>query len=54
MRILSNFSGNLNNVAFKTPDGKKVLIVENDGRLLKFLILNTMEIGLQRHWKQDR
>ena len=31
VRILSNFSGNLNNVAFKTPDGKKVLIVENDG-----------------------
>ncbi|MFV8373525.1 glycoside hydrolase family 30 protein [Flavobacterium sp. LB2P74] len=31
VRILSNFSGNLNNVAFKTPSGKKVLIVENDG-----------------------
>lgn len=31
VRIASNISGNLNNVAFKTPDGKKVLIVENDG-----------------------
>jgi len=31
VRIASNLSGNLNNVAFKTPDGKKVLIVENDG-----------------------
>jgi len=30
-RIGSNIAGNLNNVAFKTPDGKKVLIVENDG-----------------------
>ncbi len=31
VRIASNLSGNLNNVAFKTPAGKKVLIVENDG-----------------------
>lgn len=31
VRISSNLSGNLNNVAFKTPTGKKVLIVENDG-----------------------
>lgn len=31
VRIASNNSGNLNNVAFKTPSGKKVLIVENDG-----------------------
>ena len=31
VRISSNFNGNLNNVAFKTPRGKKVLIVENDG-----------------------
>ena len=30
-RISTNISGNLNNVAFKTPSGKKVLIVENDG-----------------------
>lgn len=30
-RIGSTVSGNLNNVAFKTPAGKKVLIVENDG-----------------------
>jgi glucosylceramidase len=30
-RIASNIQGNLNNVAFKTPDGKIVLIVENDG-----------------------
>jgi len=30
-RISSNVVGNLNNVAFKTPAGKKVLIVENDG-----------------------
>jgi glucosylceramidase len=31
VRIGSNNSGNLNNVAFKTTDGKKVLVVENDG-----------------------
>lgn len=31
IRISTNISGNLNNVAFKTPSGKKVLIVENDG-----------------------
>jgi glucosylceramidase len=31
VRIESNISGNLQNVAFKTPAGKKVLIVENDG-----------------------
>jgi glucosylceramidase len=31
VRIASTQSGTLNNVAFKTPDGKKVLIVENDG-----------------------
>jgi glucosylceramidase len=30
VRIESAVSGNLNNVAFKTPEGKKVLIVEND------------------------
>lgn len=31
IRIASNLIGNLSNVAFKTPLGKKVLIVENDG-----------------------
>lgn len=31
VRIGSNIAGDLQNVAFKTPDGKKVLIVENDG-----------------------
>jgi glucosylceramidase len=31
VRIASTLSGNLNNVAFKTPSGKNVLIVENDG-----------------------
>lgn len=31
IRIGSNVVGNLNNVAFKTPNGQKVLIVENDG-----------------------
>jgi glucosylceramidase len=31
VRIGSNVTGALNNVAFKRPDGKKVLIVENDG-----------------------
>lgn len=31
IRIASNLQGNLNNVAFKTPNGKIVLIVENDG-----------------------
>jgi glucosylceramidase len=31
VRIKSNLYGNLYNVAFKRPDGKKVLIVLNDG-----------------------
>ncbi|WP_291846019.1 glycoside hydrolase family 30 beta sandwich domain-containing protein [Lutibacter sp.] len=31
IRISSNIAGNLQNVAFLTPNGKKVLIVENDG-----------------------
>jgi glucosylceramidase len=31
VRISSTAIDNLNNVAFKTPDGKKVLVVENDG-----------------------
>jgi glucosylceramidase len=31
VRIASNIAGSLYNVAFKRPDGKKVLIVENDG-----------------------
>lgn len=31
VRIASNISGNLQNAAFLTPAGKKVLIVENDG-----------------------
>ena len=31
VRIASNQIGNLSNVAFKTPTGKKVIIVENDG-----------------------
>jgi glucosylceramidase len=31
VRIASNITGSLQNVAFQTPAGKKVLIVENDG-----------------------
>jgi glucosylceramidase len=31
VRISSNITGDLQNVAFVTPTGKKVLIVENDG-----------------------
>jgi len=31
VRIGSTINGNLNTVAFKTPNGKKVLLVENDG-----------------------
>lgn len=31
VRVASNNTGNLYNVAFKRPDGKKVLIVENEG-----------------------
>lgn len=33
IRIGSNQTGNLNTVAFKTPEGEKVLIVENDGNV---------------------
>lgn len=38
VRIASNISGSLQNVAFKTPAGKKVLIVENDGVAATFNI----------------
>ncbi len=31
VRISSTTAGDINNAAFKTPDGKKVLVVENDG-----------------------
>jgi glucosylceramidase len=31
VKIFSNLPNSLNNVAFKTPAGKKVLVVENDG-----------------------
>lgn len=31
VRIASTVPGNLNNAAFRTPGGKKILIVENDG-----------------------
>ncbi len=37
-RVASNIPGSLNNVAFKRPDGKKVLIVENDGTTQTFNI----------------
>jgi glucosylceramidase len=33
VRIASNIPSNLQNVAFRTPDGKKVLIVLNDGEV---------------------
>ncbi|MDB5223882.1 MAG: glucosylceramidase [Chitinophagaceae bacterium] len=36
VRIQSNITGSLQNVAFKTPAGKKVLIVENDGTTSAF------------------
>ena len=36
VRIASNISGNLQNVAFITPSGSKVLIVENDGSGTEF------------------
>lgn len=35
VRIASNIPGSLNNVAFLRPDGKKVLIVENDDNMLQ-------------------
>ena len=35
VRIASNNTGSLYNVAFKRPDGKKVLIVENDGNTIQ-------------------
>ncbi|WP_264526252.1 glycoside hydrolase family 30 protein [Flavobacterium sp. N502536] len=45
VRIASNLSGNLYNVAFKTPDGKTVLIVENDGA-------NTETFNIKENQKQ--
>ncbi|MGK4568220.1 glycoside hydrolase family 30 beta sandwich domain-containing protein [Flavobacterium sp. 3HN19-14] len=38
VRIASNISGNLQNVAFRTPAGKIVLIVENEGTSQTFNI----------------
>ncbi|MDB5197987.1 MAG: glucosylceramidase [Flaviaesturariibacter sp.] len=35
IRIASNNNGNLYNVAFKRPDGKKVLLVVNDGQTIQ-------------------
>jgi glucosylceramidase len=32
VRIASNIVGDLQNVAFKTPNGQKVLIIVNSGR----------------------
>lgn len=40
VRIASNIAGNLNNVAFQRPDGKKVLIVENDGSTAQTFSIN--------------
>ena len=39
-RISSNIVGNLYNVAFKTPEGKYVLIVENDGNANEIFNIN--------------
>lgn len=45
VRISSNNSGNLNNVAFKTPTGKTVLLVENEGNSSE-----TFNIKTNRKW----
>jgi len=45
VRIGSNLFSNLQNVAFKTPAGKKVLIVENDGS-----IATTFNIKFNNKW----
>jgi glucosylceramidase len=37
-RIGSNITGALHNVAFLTPSGKKVLLIENDGQAATFNI----------------
>lgn len=44
-RIGSNIVGDLHNVAFKTPDGKRVLIVENDGP--RSIVFNIKSDGLK-------
>jgi glucosylceramidase len=45
VRIQSNIPGHLQNVAFITPSGKKVLIVENDG-----LTSQQFNISFQNKW----
>jgi glucosylceramidase len=40
VRIASNNAGSLYNVAFRRPDGKKVLIVENDGNTFQTFNIN--------------
>jgi glucosylceramidase len=45
VRIGSNLAGSLYNVAFKTPAGKKVLIVENDGKSTE-----TFNISFNNKW----
>jgi glucosylceramidase len=45
VRIGSNVTGNLNNVAFKTPAGKIVMIVENDGT-----VAETFNIKYDGEW----
>ena len=44
-RIGSNNAAELNSVAFKTPAGKKVLIVENDG-----IYMSTVNIKYKGKW----
>jgi glucosylceramidase len=39
-RVASNIQGSLYNVAFKRPDGKKVLLVENDGNTTQTFNIN--------------
>jgi len=45
VRVASNNTGNLYDVAFKRPDGKKVLIVENDGNSAQ-----TFNINFKGRW----
>ncbi|MDP2364216.1 MAG: glycoside hydrolase family 30 beta sandwich domain-containing protein, partial [Ignavibacteria bacterium] len=46
IRIASTFSSTLPNVAFKTPDGKKVMIVLNDSQLDQIFQLATGDTSL--------
>ena len=53
VRVRSDLYGRLQNVAFKRPDGKKVLIVENDGTSSQTFIIKFKSRWEPPLWRQE-